>query len=451
MRPGKAAISCLLAALLLWPAGVACATEGPRSPAMKDFIGICGHYHFDGPTFAPAARHVRNYHSLNWDLDVTKPYRDPPYPFALNRVNWERLYGGWQQAGFEVDACIMFGGLKPEEWVTPAESAYGYGKAFARFFGPSGKALVTAAELGNEPGKYSDEQYRTIARALARGLREGDPKLRIATASVTVGESGDYAKSIACYDGWLDLVDILNVHTYAIDGTWPNRVRTHPEDPEGSFLKVVRDVIAWRDEHAPAKDVWVTEFGWDAHRPEGASLWEGTPIHERPSVLSRLQQAQYLARGYLLFAALGVDRAYMFWYQDDGPEKGLHNADGLVSKGVKQPAFYALASLKRELGDYAFARVLAADPEGVYAYLLEADAQRACVAVWSPTRDGEERPWSLDPSASGLGGFRVSRCLELALDESGGKEPAVSAAEGALSITATGTPRLIFLERGRSH
>ncbi len=447
MRTGKAATIWLLAALLACQGPAARAGEARERPRMRDLIGVCGHYYFDGPTFAPAARHVRNYHSLNWDLDVAKPYQDPPYPFALNRVNWEDLYGGWRQAGFEIDACIMIGGFKPEDWVSPAESAYGYGKAFARFFGPSGKALVTAAELGNEPGKYSDEQYRTIAHALARGLREGDPKLRIATASVTVGQSGDYAKSVACYDGWLDLVDILNVHTYAIKGEWPNEVRTHPEDAECGFLKAVRDVIAWRDGNAPDKQVWVTEFGWDAHGPEGVPPQQGVPITERPSEFGRLQQAQYLARGYLLFAALGVDRAYMFWYQDEGPEKGLHNADGLISKGVKQPAFYAQASLKQELGDYAFARVLAADPGGVYAYLFEADAERACVAVWSPTRNGEERQCGLDLAACGLSGFTVMRCVELALDASGGKDVPVLADGGALHVAATGTPRLMFVRQ----
>ena len=114
-------------------------------------------------------------------------------------------------------------------------------------------------------------------------------------------------------------------------------------------------------------------------------------------------------RAYLLFARMGIDRAYMFWYQDDGPEKGMHNADGLLSKGEKQPAWYAMASLKALLGDYRFERVLAEDLDAAYAYLMTAGEGQACVAVWSPTFDGEARPYTLDLEAAGLTGFDFVR------------------------------------------
>ncbi|MCK4375524.1 MAG: hypothetical protein KAX19_09350 [Candidatus Brocadiae bacterium] len=411
---------------------------------MKDFMGVCGHYHFDGPTYAPVAAHVRNYHGINWDLDVTEPYRDPPYPFALNRVNWEHLYGGWRGAGFEINASIMIGVVKPDDWANPEESAYGYGKAFARFFGPSGKGLVDTAELGNEPGEYSDEQYRVIARAMARGLREGDPGMRIATAAITLGQSDRYARSIACYEDWLDEIDVLNVHTYAIVGQWPNRRRTHPEEPQCDYLSRVRDVIAWRDEHAAGKEVWVTEFGWDAHLAEGAAVQEGVPIDKRPSALSRTRQAQYLVRSYLIFARLGVERAYMFWYRDEGAETGLHNACGLISNGVKQPAHHALASLKANLGDYRFDEALWEDADGVYAYRFRDGRERACVAVWSPTRDGEERLCVLNLEQAGLSGFEFVRGVEPALAEGGEATVPVELDEESLKVHAAGMPRLLF-------
>ncbi len=437
---------CSVAALMVPAAlGGGPPADRPR-PTMSEFVGLCGHFHFDAPTFAPVARHVRNYHGINWDLDTKVPYKDPPYPFALNRVNWETLYGGWQAAGFEINSSLMLGDSFAEDAEDPEGQAYGYGRAFAEFMGPSGKGLVHTAELGNEPGDHSDEDYTAVAHAMARGLKEGDPLLRVATASVTIGKSGQYEKSIACYDGWMDLIDVLNVHSYAMMGSWPNRLRTHPEDPECDFLKRVQRVLDWRDANAPDKDVWVTEFGWDAHRMEGAPLQEGTPIHERPSVVSRIQQAQFLARAYLIFARMGVDRAYMFWYQDDGPGKGMHNADGLLSKGEKQPAYYAMASMKRHLGSYRFERVLEEDLDSVYAYLLTAGPGRACVAAWSPTFDGESRDWTLDLEAAALGDFSLVRAMELA---TGAEQIEVDAeaAGGKVNVQAVGMPRLLFLRR----
>jgi hypothetical protein len=415
-------------------------------------MGLCGHYFFDGPTYAPVASHVRNYHGLNWDLDVKRPYVEPPYPFALNRVNWQTVYGAWRKAGFDVDASVMIGSFAPADWLAPEDQAYHFGKAFGGFFGPSHAGLVSTAELGNEPDSYSDAQYTLIAHAMARGLKEADPRLQVATAALTLGPSGQYARSVSCYDGWMDLIDVLNVHTYAIVGKWPDRRRTYPEDPACDFLSRVRDVLAWRDQHAPGKQVWVTEFGWDAHREDGAPLQEGVPIDKRPSTISRLQQAQFLARAYLEMARLGVDRAYMYWYLDAAPQAGLHNASGLISSpdnhpatGTKHPAFYALASLRRNLGDYRFETVLREGPDGVYAYEFAGAAGRRCVVFWSPTLHGEERPFVLDPAAAGLAGTRVTRAVELATSPSGDLALPLPGA-AAPSLTGTGTPRLIFLE-----
>jgi serine/threonine-protein kinase ATR len=410
---------------------------------LRDFVGICGHYHFDPPTFAPAARLVRSYHSGNWDIDVTRPYEDPPYPFALNRVNWESLYTRWKEPGLDVIASLMVGSWKAEEWVTPEETAYGFGKAFASFFGPSSRNLVSAAELGNEPDKYSDEDYTRIARAMARGLKDGDPALPIATAALTLGESAPYMKSISCYDGWLDQIDVLNFHTYAIRGEWPDRFRTHPEDPESDFVGRMAEAVAWRDENAPEKEVWITEFGWDAHSDEPGPR-EDEPIYERPSTISRTQQAEFLLRGFLIFARTGVDRAYMYFYQDDGPEKGLHNASGLLSAGVRQPAYYAMVSLQENLGDFRFSRVVSEDLAGVYAYMFEADDGRVAIAAWSPTLLGEERDLVLDVVGEGLAGRRLLGAVLPAVSSEGDRRAEITPATGELRARVTGMPVFVL-------
>ena len=49
--------------------------------------------------------------------------------------------------------------------------------------------LVAAVEIGNEPGHYDDESYRSLFENMASGLREGDPNLKVGTCAVTTGES----------------------------------------------------------------------------------------------------------------------------------------------------------------------------------------------------------------------------------------------------------------------
>ena len=111
---------------------------------------------------------------------------------AANGVDWGKLYGSWVKAGYDVDACVMFDGVPPERWTDPARDAGAYGEAFARSFGPSGaRPIVTSVEIGNEPSKYDEAKYRAIFEAMARGVRAGDPKLRIATCAVTAAAKPD--------------------------------------------------------------------------------------------------------------------------------------------------------------------------------------------------------------------------------------------------------------------
>ena len=58
-------------------------------------------------------------------------------------------------------------------------TAHGYVRAvaaFAKYFGPSsGHGLISSIEVGNEPAKYTEAQYRTAFENMARGVRSGDP------------------------------------------------------------------------------------------------------------------------------------------------------------------------------------------------------------------------------------------------------------------------------------
>jgi serine/threonine-protein kinase ATR len=276
----------------------------------------------------------------------------------------------------------MLSSLPYAKWKDPAGDAYRYGLAFAAYFGPSSRSLVTAAEIGNEPGEFSDEQYRTIFESMARGFRKGDPKLKVVTCAAIAGASHKYAKSLNCVKGLEPLYDVINVHSYAQVQGWPTWERSYPEDPSIVYLKDIQDAIDWKNAHAPDKDVWITEFGWDSttqtnHKEGTFKDWKGS---------TDLEQAAYVVRSWLVFSAMDLQRAYMYWFNDND-EPSVHAASGLTRNDQPKPAYWAAAHLFKTLGDYRFSRKIAERAGELYAYEYthESDGTRV-IAAWVPER-----------------------------------------------------------------
>src|SRR6185369_2129832 len=105
--------------------------------------------------------------------------------------------------------------------------------------------------------------------------------------------------------------------------------RSFPEDPALAYLQVVDEVIAWRDQQAKGKEVWITEFGYDACTPEAMPRRKDWALKLNWQGTTDLQQAEYLVRSFLVFAERDVDRAYLYFY-DDNDEPGVHACAGLT-------------------------------------------------------------------------------------------------------------------------
>jgi hypothetical protein len=375
-------------------------------PRMKDLMGICVHtVQFKPDLYRPICLHVRDYHGLNWDLGDDTSFQ-PTFPLARNQVNWEALYGDWTAAGYVINASIMFGDQPFADWKDPTRDAETYGFAFARFFGPSHKNLVTAMEIGNEPGKYSDAEYRTIFEHMARGIRLGDPHMTIVTCATDPVESERYAKGLTCVQGLEDLYDVINIHSYAQVEGWPTWKRSFPEDPQLEYLTKIRKTIQWRDTHAPGKKIWLTEFGWDSTTKSAPATgdfkdWIGN---------TDLQQAQYLVRSWLLFAGMDIDRAYMFWFNDtDKPQ--VHGSSGLTRDYHPKPSFHAVSHLYATLGDFRFSRQVTSDHALAYEFTQDASNQKI-LAVWLPSGSNLTRTIRIP-----LAGQTVSRIEQMPVDE----------------------------------
>lgn len=422
--------------------GMARAGESPR-PLMADFMGINGHtVQFRPALYAPAGRLVRDYHPVEWDLGKETALL-PPFPEAKNRVNWDSVYGSWKKSGYLIDACLMFETIPRTEWKNVEADAKAYGEVFAREFGPSGKRkLVDSVEIGNEPGKWSDADYRTMFASMAGGIREGDPKLPIATCNLVVGPSHDYAKSVACLEGLDKLYDILTLHTYAQLEGWPTWKRSYPEDAKLSeYLQDVEKLCRWRDEHAKGKPVWITEFGYDSStkvpvKDNEFKKWVG---------VSDVQQAQWLVRSYLVFSSMPVDRAYLYFFNDtDEPQ--LHASAGLTRNFVPKPSYYAVSHLYQTLKDYRFNRMVKDEKElRIQEYRLGGDVNKIIWVLWSPTGGEIEK----DVVLTELPG-RIQRWERMPLKESEMEAEASGfkkTEEGGAGIRISESPVYLFFEK----
>ena len=431
------------AATLLLVASSSAAEQTVR-PLLRDFIGLNGHtVQFKPDLYQPTARLVRDYHPVQWDLG-TNTTAVAPFPFAKNRVDWSAVYGLWREKEWTIDVSLMFESIRRTNWADIDRDAKAYGRSFAREFGPSGaRRLVESIEIGNEPGDWSDADYTRMFRAMAEGAREGDPKLKIATCNLTTGPSGQYEKSVECVVNFPQLFDALNIHSYAQLENWPTWRRSFPEDPKlAKYLPDIESLCRWRDTNAPGKPIWLTEFGYDSStKPAAASgdfaKWVGVTDE---------QQAQWLVRSLLVFSAMPVERAYIYFF-DDKDKPALHASAGLTRNFQPKPSFHALSHLQRALGEYRFHGIVTnrLGRLRVQEYQHGQDLKKSVWAVWSPTGQNQRGSETL-PNIPGqlvdVQFMPLNSEVPLAI-----KRPVLSSDGRTLTLEVTETPQYLFWQK----
>jgi hypothetical protein len=448
----------ITAALLVLSAPLLAAEK----PLMRDFIGLNTHTVQHKPElYKPIADYLRDYHGIQWDLEKESDYK-PTFPMSRNKVNWkDDVYGKWRAVGADVNVSLMFEQIKANEWKDLPRDAKAYGKAFASYFGPSHENLVQSIEIGNEPGKFSDADYRKMLENMAAGVREGDLKLKIVTANMTIHKSDDYSKNIDCIKGLETLYDVINTHTYAQAEPYPTWRRSYPEDAKLKYLTDVQGLIDWRNKNAQGKPVWITEFGYDSTTQPN----EKTGTFKDWVGVTETQQAQYIVRSWLVFSAMDIERAYLYWFNDND-KPSVHAASGLTRSKKKpanaqqekkpsspaeekwpeyepKPSYWAAKHLRATLGDYRFSKKLVEKEGDLYAYEYvhgEKPADRIIVA-WSPT--GDVKPATKTVPVNG----KVASIERMPLQDGKAEIIAVHGiVPGGISLLIDGTPVYIRMK-----
>lgn len=186
----------------------------------------------------------------------------------------------------------------------------------------TGLDLIEYIEVWNEPDKdwegpdanFSPEEYAAMLSICYDKIKEADPTMKVAMAGLAT-LSVDYVKRMKA---WFDnnradkkfAADVVNMHIYAYNNkvSWnPYNVFGPAETPEdGSFYGKSLELVNYCRQNVQGAEVWISEFGWDTNKESVLcpKPIDGLTIDEL--------QARWIVRGYLGFAAAGIDRAQVF-------------------------------------------------------------------------------------------------------------------------------------------
>jgi hypothetical protein len=180
------------------------------------------------------------------------------------------------------------------------------------------------------------------------------------------------------------------------------------------------------------KPVWVTEFGYDSTTKSS----EATGDFSKWVGVTDTQQAQWLVRSLLVFSSMPVERAYIYFFNDDDQAR-LHSSSGVTRHFTPKPSYYALAHLQRTLGDYRFVRIVTGEPAGLRVQEYRNDSNKTVWAVWSPTGEGKRFGAILDETP---GGLLDAQLMPLDAAEAHTKPLARQIAPGRVEIDADESP-----------
>lgn len=443
----------------------------PRvGPTMDALIGVNAFIDDPLDKLTPVAGFVREYHSWSWDTE--NPDRrlrfQPSAAAGGNSWFFDDFYAALHRAGVTVAPALQgnAGGLPFDEKPDfDAHAAYLF--QFAARYGAapvadsrlslapgqprvSGRRSLRYLENWNEPDKtwkgragwFSPFELAEMTARDRDGVKRADPSMKL----VLGGLAGLNLAYLDAIKHWADFhragkfpADVINLHHYCSDGKEQSFGKTgispEADDLRGKLTAAAR----WRDANAPDAELWLTEFGWDTD--------PRSPIHAPAlgTMDAQTVQAAWLARAYFLLAAAGVDRAAMFMFRDvNSTGGGVFETCGLVTqKGEWKPktSWFWVATLKNRLKGFRFVGDVQTGRSDVTA-LRFSDGKRDAYALWCPTSE--------DRTVTGFAfktPFTRADLVALAAGEPSGRASVVRAKGGALSLTVTERPQLVFPRR----
>jgi len=156
-----------------------------------------------------------------------------------------------------------------------------------------------------------------------------------------------------------------------------------------------------------------------------------------------LQQAQWLVRSLLVFSAMPVERAYVYFFNDED-KASLHASSGLTRNFKPKPSFHAVSHLQKTLGDYRFKRIVTDEPNKlrVHEYQNGNNPNLFIWAVWSPSSGVAENSARLVR----VPGKLVSSTIMPLTESPASAGTAKQIQPGIVEVTVAETPEYLILE-----
>ncbi len=338
---------------------------------------------------------ARNYHRLDWDIN--SPAQIPDYKNMNHRggtlvtpwLNWDREYGGWKNAGFNIDISLLFNNnLFPDTlWKKPYNESFNLGKRFVSHF-VKNKSFTNQIEVGNEPWSYKPHIYQQILSGFADGAQQISRVTLLPCAIQAYNPHPETNNYIKAYlnKNLTNKVAGLNTHIYNyIFDTTGARIAINPEDRRAKTWSI-NNLNRYRDANMPGKNIYVTEFGYDS-RGGGEKCTHSVCVSEKV-------QAIYGVRMALMLQRLGVKQFYWYYFANDASASYLHNRAGLTASSKngfrKKTAFYAFQRLYKNLKDFHFEKVIT-ESNRLYAYLFADHKNNLMIVAWIPTHANHDK------------------------------------------------------------
>lgn len=266
----------------------------------------------------------------------------------------------------------------------------------------SGLDLVKYLEVWNEPdkdwkgpdGQFSAEEYAAMLSIAYDKIKEADPTMKVVMAGLAT-PSVDYLQKMKT---WFEAnrsdkkfpADVINIHMYAFNNkivwgkTWP--LFGPAETPEDAgFKKRSAEIVKYCKQNIAGTEVWISEFGWDTNTE--------SPLCPKPidGLSVKEVQARWLVRGFLAFAAGGIDRAQMFVLLDPSQDNigTQFGTSGMIERtnfGVKKTSWYYVFTMKNTLRNMVMVGEESADNGNILIYKFkDPSSSRGAYVVWSNT------------------------------------------------------------------
>lgn len=226
-------------------------------------------------------------------------------------------------------------------------------------------------EFLNEPDHdgYPPWEIAAQSKAAFLGFRRGNPALKVLSPSFC-GTNTMFMKNYLHDTGGM-YFDIFNCHIYYHLAALPQIFEIYRSALEQSGLG--------------GRAVWITEFGSnaeDACRAGGYS-----PLRPNIHVPTREQElavAEFVAKAFLRWIALGADKAFLFYLPPYSERGGLKEWGQLRFDRTARPSLTAMAVLVRQLAGARYLGTLKPAP-GCTGLLFSAPGGGQVLAVWRPS------------------------------------------------------------------